>query len=84
MFVSYIYVSSRSDDDKSTKSSILCIILTDSETKGATLPAAPAAAPPSPDYVSDSPDHTRILTRIPSLLRRILKREIQRHLLMQH
>ncbi|GKB37206.1 hypothetical protein Tco_0882148 [Tanacetum coccineum] len=55
MPVSYIFVLSRSDDE-STSSSILCIILTDSEAGDAIFPAAPASL--SPDYVPTSPDYT--------------------------
>ncbi|GJT04189.1 hypothetical protein Tco_0838651 [Tanacetum coccineum] len=56
MFVSHIFVLSRTDDNESTESSIPCIILTDSDAEDATLPAAPAL--PSPNYVMDSPNHT--------------------------
>ncbi|GJY30540.1 hypothetical protein Tco_0414035 [Tanacetum coccineum] len=55
MFVSYISVLPRFDDE-STESSIPCIILTDLEAEDATLPVAPA--PLSPDYVSASTDYT--------------------------
>ncbi|GKA47775.1 hypothetical protein Tco_0740733 [Tanacetum coccineum] len=56
MSVSHISVSSRSDDDESTESSISCIIMTDSEAEDTTLHDAPAL--PSPNYEMDSPDHT--------------------------
>nr|GEU60199.1 hypothetical protein [Tanacetum cinerariifolium] len=54
--VSHIFVLSCFDDDESTRSSIPCIIQTDSEDEDANFPAVPPSL--SPDYVLALPDYT--------------------------